>query len=62
MLMPIARSVGTSFGVPGLKAAMNELGLRGGYPRPPLRPAPPNVIETIRGQLEQLGRVQRLHN
>ena len=62
LLMPIARSVGTSYGVPGLKAAMNEKGLRGGYPRPPLRPAPPNVVETIRGQLEQLGRVQRLHN
>jgi 4-hydroxy-2-oxoglutarate aldolase len=61
-LMPIARSVGTAYGVPGLKAAMNELGLKGGVPRPPLRPAPAAVVETIRTQLEQLGRVQRLQN
>jgi len=37
------------------KAAMNVLGLPGGYPRPPLRPlAPPHLAELRQG-LERLG-------
>jgi 4-hydroxy-2-oxoglutarate aldolase len=54
-LMPIARSVGTAYGVPGLKAALDLLGYHGGLPRPPLRPAPSSIIDTIRGQLDALG-------
>jgi dihydrodipicolinate synthase/N-acetylneuraminate lyase len=34
-LMPLARSVGTSYGVPGLKAALELKGYAGGPPRPP---------------------------
>jgi len=54
-LMPIARSVGGGFGIPGLKAALDLLGYSGGAPRPPLRPASKQVVETIRGQLDALG-------
>jgi len=54
-LMPLARSIGGGHGVPGLKAALDLMGYRGGFPRPPLRPVPPAVIDTIRGQLDALG-------
>jgi 4-hydroxy-2-oxoglutarate aldolase len=54
-LMPIARSIGGVHGVPGLKAALDVIGYRGGFPRPPLRPVAPEVIETIRKQLDVLG-------
>lgn len=54
-LMPIARSVGTAHGVPGLKAALDMIGFVGGPPRPPLRPVSPQIAQTIRGQLDALG-------
>jgi 4-hydroxy-2-oxoglutarate aldolase len=54
-LMPIARSIGPVYGVPGLKAALDLMGFRGGIPRPPLRPVAPAVIETLRSQLATLG-------
>ena len=54
-LTPIARSVGGGFGIPGLKAALDLLGFNGGLPRPPLRPASKQIVETIRGQLDALG-------
>jgi 4-hydroxy-2-oxoglutarate aldolase len=54
-LMPIARSVGGGFGIAGLKAALDLLGFTGGLPRPPLRPASKQIVETIRGQLDALG-------
>jgi 4-hydroxy-2-oxoglutarate aldolase len=53
-LVPIARSVGTTFGVGGLKAALNLKGYEGGWPRPPLRPATQVVIDTITRQLDEL--------
>jgi 4-hydroxy-2-oxoglutarate aldolase len=53
-LMPLARSVGTSYGVPGLKAALELIDYVGGAPRPPLRPVNSEVIEIIRGQLNAL--------
>jgi len=56
-LMPLARSVGTAYGVAGLKAALNLAGYDAGVPRPPLRPAAPDIIETIRGQLDALGAI-----
>ena len=54
-LMPIARAVGGGYGIPGLKAALDLLGFTGGVPRPPLRPASKQAVETIRGQLDALG-------
>jgi 4-hydroxy-2-oxoglutarate aldolase len=53
-LRPIARTIGTAHGVPALKAALDLLGYAGGPPRPPLRPAPAQVIDTLRTQLESL--------
>jgi 4-hydroxy-2-oxoglutarate aldolase len=60
-LMPLARSVGGTYGVAGLKAALNLLGYQAGVPRPPLRSAPPPVIDIIRGQLDALGLTTGLH-
>ena len=54
-LTPIARSIGGTYGVAGLKAALDLLGYAGGPPRPPLRPAPPAVVDIMRTQLEALG-------
>jgi 4-hydroxy-2-oxoglutarate aldolase len=53
-LMPLARSVGTSYGVPGLKAALELSGYAGGPPRPPLRPVSSEVVDIIRRQLTAL--------
>lgn len=52
---PLARSIGGGYGITGLKAAMDLLGFNGGLPRPPLRPASKQIVETIRGQLDALG-------
>ena len=54
-LMPLARSVGSTYGVPGLKAALELLGFAGGAPRPPLRSVTSEIVDIIRGQLEALG-------
>ena len=54
-LTPVARSIGGGFGITGLKAALDLLGFTGGLPRPPLRPASTQIVETIRGQLDALG-------
>jgi 4-hydroxy-2-oxoglutarate aldolase len=54
-LMPVARSIGPIHGVPGLKAALDLVGLSGGIPRPPLRPVTPAVVDTLRAQLSALG-------
>ena len=54
-IMPLAQSVGRTYGVPGLKAALDLVGFAGGAPRPPLRPVPAQTQEIIRGQLEALG-------
>jgi 4-hydroxy-2-oxoglutarate aldolase len=54
-LMPLARSVGGTYGVPGLKAALELMGYAGGAPRPPLRPVTSDVVDIIRGQIDALG-------
>ena len=54
-LMPLARSVGTTYGVPGLKAALELSGYAGGPPRPPLRPVSSEAVDIIRRQLTALG-------
>ena len=54
-LLPIAKSVGGTYGVPGLKAALHLLRFAGGAPRPPLRSVTPSIVDIIGGQLEALG-------
>jgi 4-hydroxy-2-oxoglutarate aldolase len=51
---PLARLVTSSFGVPGLKAAMDLAGFIGGAPRPPLGPAPPQAVDQIKAEMERL--------
>ncbi len=53
-LLPLARSVGGTYGVAGLKAALDLIGLRGGRPRPPMLPAASSIVDIIRGQLDAL--------
>lgn len=60
-LMPIARSIGPVWAVPGLKAALDLLGLAGGVPRPPLRPVSSSAVDTIRQQLSELGVLEASH-
>jgi 4-hydroxy-2-oxoglutarate aldolase len=60
-LMPVARSIGPIYGVPGLKAALDLVGLNGGIPRPPLRPVAPAVVEILREQLTTLGLMREEH-
>lgn len=54
-LLPLARSVGATYAVAGLKTALDLIGYHGGMPRPPLQPASPQAVDAIRGQLEVLG-------
>lgn len=44
---PLHRQIVGAMGVPGIKAAMDAVGLRGGPPRAPLTPAPPKARERI---------------
>jgi 4-hydroxy-2-oxoglutarate aldolase len=53
-LTPLAQAVGSRFGVPGLKAALDLHGYRGGEPRLPLLPAPPEALAAIRAHLDAL--------
>jgi 4-hydroxy-2-oxoglutarate aldolase len=50
-LLGIARLVGTRYGVPGLKAAMQIVGADAGLPRAPLMPVQDAVAQTLRGAL-----------
>jgi 4-hydroxy-2-oxoglutarate aldolase len=54
-MTPLARSVGSTYGVAGLKAALDLMGLAGGDPRPPLQPAAPVIVDVIRRQLAECG-------
>ena len=60
-LLPLARSIGPIHGVPGLKAALDLMGLTGGIPRPPLRPVAPAVVDVLRRQLSALGVLKETH-
>jgi 4-hydroxy-2-oxoglutarate aldolase len=51
---PLARAVTTTYGVGGLKAALDLAGYGGGRPRAPLPPATPQAIERIRAELGAL--------
>ena len=54
-LTPLAKSVTSGFGVPGLKAALDLVGYVGGAPRSPLAPASAEIVATLRRQLQALG-------
>jgi len=54
-LLPLARSVGGVYGIPGLKAALDLMGYVGGAPRPPLRSVSSKIFELISDQLAALG-------
>jgi len=47
-LLPLVSAVATSYGVAGLKRAMDMAGLRGGAVRAPLLDAPPAALEELR--------------
>src|SRR5262249_50189578 len=46
-LVPLARLLGPTHGVPGLKAALNLLGYNVGVPRPPLVPVDDSVLPAL---------------
>ncbi len=52
---PLHRSVVARRGVPGVKAGLDLLGLRGGRPRPPLLPADESLRREVRGALTAAG-------
>ena len=54
-MAPVARAITTTYGVPGLKAALDMLGYRGGLPRPPLMPVSDSARAAIRQTLIQAG-------
>ena len=60
-LMPLARAIGPVHGVPGLKAALDLLGLAGGVPRAPLRPVSASAVESLRSLLSSLGLLKEAH-
>ena len=54
-ITPLAKSVTSTYGVAGLKAAMDMAGYTGGVPRLPLLPATGAARDAIRAQLAGLG-------
>lgn len=53
-LTPLATAVGPTYGVAGLKVAMDLVGWRGGEPRAPLLPAPARARDELRALLTRL--------
>lgn len=56
-LLPVARLISTTYGVPGLKAACREIGVDVGLPRQPLAPATADAIAVIRDALNSFREV-----
>jgi 4-hydroxy-2-oxoglutarate aldolase len=54
LLVPISKSVGMKWSVPGLKVAVDAYGLTGGAPRLPLLPVPPDGVKVIQAQVAAL--------
>jgi 4-hydroxy-2-oxoglutarate aldolase len=57
-LVPLARLLGPTYGVPGLKAALALVGYDLGVPRAPLAPVPDTAIASLR---DALARFEELH-
>lgn len=53
-LAPLSEALEVRFGIPGIKYAMDQLGLFGGTPRKPLAPASPTVREEVDALLYHL--------
>jgi 4-hydroxy-2-oxoglutarate aldolase len=53
-LVPLAKLLGPTYGVPGLKAALRLAGYDVGMPRPPLAPVPDAAIGPLRAALAAL--------
>jgi len=51
-IAPVHQKIIGGMGVPGVKAALDMLGMHGGAPRPPLESIPEGRVEEIRGILE----------
>ena len=54
-ILTLNACVTSVYGVSGLKAGMDMVGLYGGLPRPPLQPASDEARAAIRAELEKLG-------
>lgn len=52
-ITPVHNQIVGGMGVPGIKAALDLLGLHGGAPRPPLEPASEETVRDVRAILEQ---------
>ncbi len=57
LMAPLARMVTSGYGVPGLKAALDLTGYKGGDPRAPLAPATPEAREQIRAELARVAAI-----
>jgi 4-hydroxy-2-oxoglutarate aldolase len=57
LMAPLARMVTTGYGVPGLKAALDLAGYKGGDPRAPLAPASAEAREQMRAELARVAEV-----
>jgi len=53
------KCVSGCFGVPGVKAAMNLMGFKGGIPRRPLFPLQPDQIEMVKSALIEVGALDK---
>ena len=54
-IAPVHNGIVGGMGVPGVKAALDLLGLHGGSPRPPLAPLPEAKAAEVRGLLDAAG-------
>lgn len=57
-ITPLARLVTTTYGVPGLKAALDLAGYSGGEPRAPLQPAGAPAVDALRAALAEVQAIQ----
>jgi 4-hydroxy-2-oxoglutarate aldolase len=54
-MVPVHNEIVGAIGVPGVKAALDMVGLAGGDPRSPIRPLPEKAREGVKGTLERGG-------
>jgi 4-hydroxy-2-oxoglutarate aldolase len=54
-IKPVDRAIGARFGIAGIKAALDLLGLAGGEPRPPLQPLREKQRAEVRAVLTEAG-------